>query len=299
MVSRRRAALLAMLIATLFWGGTFPVSKYLTGQMEPLLIAGLRLMIAGPILLLFLPRDQRRKLLRFSAMGRLLPLTITGILANQVCFMVGIQRTTPGHAAVIMAMIPIFVSLLARVFLRERLSVRAWLGVLIAAAGAVGVVLSAPGAERSATLLGDIFVLTGTLAFSVYIVLGRRLVREYGPRSATAGAFLGAVPFAPLLILLGLPHQDWSRVDPGGLAALAYVILFATLLTYSLFFWSLEHLSAVEAAVFANVQPVFATVLSALLGMDVLGPLFLAFAGAALLGVVLVQTSDSGKSPPD
>jgi drug/metabolite transporter (DMT)-like permease len=288
----RRSALLAILVAAFLWGVNWPVMKFATARIDPFFIAGIRMFFGAAAFYFLLPRERRAGLFREGGLRPLLVLSVTGIVINQAFVLTGLERTTPGHAALLMALIPIQVALLALRWLRERMSPAGWLGILLGAVGAAGVVSSSPPAIRADTLLGDGLVLVATLAFAVYTVLGRDLVRRMGARRVLAGAYLGSLPAAAVLLGLGYVRQSASTVDVGweGMAALAYVLVVNTVACYLLYFWALHSLRAAEVAICSNLQPVLGTALSAAVGMDVLGPLFSVSALVVLAGVWLVQS---------
>ena len=293
----RRAALLAMGVATLVWGVNFPVMKFVVTRIDPFFVAGLRIPFGAAVFVLLIPRHERRGLLRGGSLGKLLLLSLTGIVVNQVFVLTGLERTTVGHSAVLMALIPIFVALFALWWLRERLSVAGWTGILFGAAGAAGVVASSAHSGGQATLLGDALTLVATLAFAIYTVLGRDLVRATGARRVLAGAYLGALPVGFVLLGVGFGRQAARGVEVGldGVAALLYVLFFNTVVCYLLYFWALRTLRAAEVAVFSNFQPVLGTALSFAFGMETIGPLFLASGAVVLVGVWIVQARGSAE----
>lgn len=285
----RRRAYLAISVATFLWGIHFPIAKHATAQFDPIFIAGVRMVAAAFILFFTLPAESRRLLLRPAMLRQLLPLSLTGIVINQILFAIGLSRTTPAHSAALITTIPIFVAILARIFLGERLLPLGWLGILLGAIGASGVIFSGSPSARQATLIGDLTTLGATIAFACYYVLGRRLLLRNGAHLVTAGAFVGAIPVGLVCLGIGLQRQDWTRVDSGGVAAISYMAVLTTVVTYLLFFWALQYLRSAQVAAFANAQPVLAATLSVFVGMESLAPLFLLFGSLALVGVFLVQ----------
>lgn len=283
-----------MLFVTLFWGINFPAGKHATQHIDPYLITGTRILVAAAVFPLLLDRERRASLFRLETMRRLLPLGLLGVAINQILFLAGLQKTTPGHSAVLITMIPIFVALLARLFLKETLTTAAWMGILLAAGGASGVVLSGTAAQRDATLLGDALTLASTLAFASYTVLGRRRTRDFTALEIGSGAFLGAAPFAVGMLVFGVARQEWTGIPAAAWGSVAYMVFFSTIFCYSLHLWALTRLKAAEVAVFTNAQPLIGTGLSALFGMESPGPLFLASASLAIAGVLLVQIRRTG-----
>ncbi|MHC4606446.1 MAG: DMT family transporter, partial [Planctomycetota bacterium] len=157
--------LLAIAVGTVLWGINFPVAKYALEALDPFFVAGFRFAVAGLVFFFLIPRRRRPELFRRGMVGTIALLSLTGVVLGQLFFINGMERTTPGHSAVLMAMIPIFVAVFARLFLGERLKVLAWTGILLGGAGAAGVILSKPPGEGEATLVGDLMILGTTVSF--------------------------------------------------------------------------------------------------------------------------------------
>lgn len=277
-------ALLAIGIVTLLWAGNFTAAKIGTAEMSPLLISSIRVFVAGAVFFAFL-RDRR---ISKADLLALVPLAITGIVINQTAFAMGIERTSPSHSAVIHALIPVFVAILAVVLIRERLGPIGIAGLVLAVAGALVVVL--PGADwRTGTTRGDLLTLAGTISFAVYTVLGRRVVGRIGTYKAVTWAFVLAIPFLIPNFAIGFAGQDWARVTWRGWAALGYMIVAATLVCYTLHLFALSRLKAGQVAIFTDLQPALGTGIAVIAGLDRVTPTLVVGGAIAILGVALVQ----------
>lgn len=280
-------AYVAISIVTVLWATNFTVAKFATREFDPFFIASFRVFVTSAIFYACLPRDQRKfDLADFKA---IVPLSLTGILGNHVFFASGIKYTTPSHSAVIHALLPVFVGVVAFFILRERLGPAAFLGMALAVAGALIVVLRSSTAELRGTLFGDTLTAAGILAFSFYIVLGRRLVSRMGSFRAVTFAFVFALPFMVPILVAGLMRQDWALVTWRGMAALGYMLVFANIIAYILHLFALTRLTAGQVAAFVDLQPAIGITVAVAFNMDVLTPHLLIGAAVALAGVVLVQ----------
>ncbi len=280
-------ALLAMAVVTLLWAVNFTAGRIATRELDPLLVAALRVLVSAGVLYGALPRADRR----LPADGRmlLLGLALTGIVVNHVCFAAGIRLTSPSHASVIHALIPVFVGVFAWALLRERLGPLAIAGMAIAVAGAVVVVAGGTRDDRRATIEGDLLIVAGVTAFSVYMVLGRRIVERMGSRRALALAFAFGTPFMLPVLVAGCLRQDWSAPTWRGWCALAYMIVAANLVCYSLHLFALTRLKAGQVAAFVDLQPALAVLVAVVAGEDDIHAVVAAGGLLALLGVALVQ----------
>ncbi|HYF01427.1 MAG TPA: DMT family transporter [Planctomycetota bacterium] len=279
-------AYLAIGLCTVFWAGNFTAGKIATRSgVDPYLIAGLRAVATAALFYALLP-DRR---LSRADVRALLPLALAGIAVNHVCFAVGIFHTTPSHSAVIHALIPVFVSVLAWLLLKERLGPAAVAGLVLAVGGALAVVLGATADERRGTLLGDVLTAMGILGFSVYTVLGRGVLQTMGGLKAIAWSFVLSIPVMLPTTAVGLVRQDWARVPWEGWVAFAYMWVFASVVCYRLHVYALARLKAGQVAAFTALQPAIGISIAVAAGQDRLSLPLVAGAVLAVIGIILVQ----------
>ena len=280
-------AYLAISIVTVLWAANFTVAKIGTQEFDPLFIASFRIFVTSAIFYSCLPKDQRK--IDKSDLKSILPLSLSGIVGNHVFFASGIKYTTPSHSAIIHALLPVFVGIVAFFILKERMGLMALAGMALAVVGALIVVMRSSSAEFKGTLLGDGLTACGIAAFSFYIVLGRRLVARMGSFRAVTFAFVFAIPFMIPVLAVGLARQDWHLVTWKGIAALAYMLVFANIIAYILHIFALTRLTAGQVAAFVDLQPAIGIGIAVLFHVDVVTPHLLVGAAVALAGVVLVQ----------
>lgn len=283
-------AYLAISIVTLFWAANFTVGKIATDEFDPLFLAPVRVLVTAAFFFILLP-PQERKITR-ADFRAYFPMALTGIAVNHVCFAVGIDRTTPSHSAILHVLIPVFVAIMAWAIVKEKLRPLGFLGMALAVAGALVVVL--PGArevkgEFQGDLVGDLVTLVGVLAFSFYVAWGRRVVRAKGGLRTLAMAFVFAAPLVAPVLVYGASVQDWSRVTWKGWTAMAYMWVCGNLIAYRLHMFALSRLTAGQVAAFIDIQPAIAITLAVLAGRDETSWPLMAGAVLAIAGVALVQ----------
>ena len=292
----RGLGLAAACVITLLWSGNFVAGKFATGTngapgLDPMLIASIRIFSASAFFPLLLGRTGRPVLKRPGVWKEILPLGLAGIFANQFFFAAGIKLTTPSHSALVHALIPVFVLVIGWIFLRERTRAVKIVGVLLAIAGASYVALKMPAEERDRTLIGDALTFAGALSFAAYIVIGRRVLQRMGSLPAVTAAFLVSVPFSIPLFAFAAFRQDWSAVPASAWLALAYMIVAATFVCYTLHMYALSKIGPLKIAVFTNLQPFLGTLIAQYFGEDRLTPMFAVCAAVVLAGVAMVQFS--------
>lgn len=213
-----------------------------------------------------------------------------GIAINQVLFAEGMARTTPGRSAVINAAIPLLTLFFAVAARQERLMPRKLLAIFVALSGVVVLL-------KVDTLTGDLLTLGNATCFSAFLVLMRRIGRDVEPLAATSLCFLFGGAWIALWSASSLDGPSWQAlwgptVWPWALHAIAG----ATVLTYLLNNWALRHTASSQVALYIYVQPVVATGLSMLLGLE--SPSLRFWAGAALVftGIVIEVSGRSSSS---
>ncbi len=288
--ARGEGAPLAVLsFVTVVWAVNFPVAKFAVGQIPPIPLTLVRVAIATIAYAAFLAGGKWRKLLTREALLAVLPLAALGIVANQLLFIAGLERTTPARSAIVVALIPACVALLAHRFLGERLNRAKWVGIAIAF---VGVAIVEVPALREATsaryLLGDGITLLAVFAFSSYTVLAKRALPRLGPLVAMAGCYIVASVLLLPLVPTALSH-DWASVSLRGWAALGYMAVAATVFAYLGHCWALSRIESGRVAVFTCLQPVLAGLISWGFLHEPLPAPLLAGGAVVLAGVALVQ----------
>ena len=274
-MSKRPQLLPAWLgLMVLLWSFNFIVGKLVVREFPPLLASGLRIAAAGALMVPIAALSGRQSLrIERSHRAPLALLGVAGIALNQVLFLVGLNRTSVAHAALIFGLSPILVLVAAAAAGEERLSGRRLAGMLVALAG-VAVLHAGSDAASGATLSGDLLVLAGAAAFADFTVRSKPFTARYGAITMnTVGYLSGAVALAPLLVWEARRFA-FGQVSAPAWAALAYMAIFPSVVCYLIFYHALRHLAASRIAALAYLQPVLATLMgAALLGERVSGAL--------------------------
>lgn len=249
----------------LLWAGSSLAAKIALQTIPPMTLAFARFALAA-LLMYGVARVRgvdlrvaRRDWGMFWAMG-ILGLALTYLLAYQ-----GIQRTTASDSALIHATEPVFLSVLAYFFLRERMFAVKVLGII---AGLLGTYLIVANGWRLPTftgaVIGDLLITLGLTFEAGSSIVGKNLVMRYPPASVMTYQMLsGAIALAPFAM--------WELAQPGyaphptaaALWSLLYLVVPCTVFAYTVWFTILETRGAGEMSVFLFIQPVFGTFLGA------------------------------------
>lgn len=277
----------------LIWAANFSIAKFALRDFAPLAFNGLRFVLASAFIYGFvrtagrgLPRFRRHEWMQMIGLG------ILGHVVYQVFFIYGLDWTLAGNASLMLAMSPVFITLLSVTARHEVVSRVASVGIV---ASFVGVAFVVVGGTRAVsfgadTVRGDLMVLAAAASWAAYTVGSSPLVRRYGSLPITAvSMWIGGLG----LVLLSIPSfvaQDWGAVRPAAWAAVAFSGIFAIGVAYSLWYYSVRHLGATRTGVYSNLIPVVAVLIAWLsLGeqptwMQVLGTLLIV--GGAVLARV-------------
>jgi drug/metabolite transporter (DMT)-like permease len=279
-----------MLLHSVLSAGTFLAAKRALAELSPFEIALLRFSLAGAFHAALQRwsgvRIARRDLLALAGLG------VLAIPVNQGLFLYGMSLTTPGHGALLYALAPVFVFLIARWRLGERATALKLGGVALAFAGVV-VVLAGRGAVgldvAGRGLAGDVLILVAVVAWSVFAVAAKPYAERYGVLASTGVAIAaGSAAYLPL----GLALSDLSafgRASPGAWSSVLYLALLQSVAAYLLYAWALRRSEASRVAIWSNTQPVLAAALAWALHGERVTATFALGGAMVIAGVVLTE----------
>ena len=283
---RRPAVWVALAALYLIWGSTYLGIEVAMRTMPPLLMLSLRFLVAGAVLWLLVGRGQRPTLRHWRAavvIGAALLLFGNGGVA------IAQETIDTGTVALIVGSVPLWLALLDRVFLGQRLAPAAVAGLVV---GFGGVAFLAGGAGGG-SLGGAAVVLVGSLAWAGGSLYARRAP---APDRPLAGAALQMLAGGVLLGLAGLARGEAGQVEPAAvsgesLIALVYLIAIGSLVGFSAYVWLLRNAPTSLVGTYAYVNPVVAVALGTLVLGEALGARVLLGGGAILAAVVLIVSA--------
>ncbi|WP_019585024.1 drug/metabolite exporter YedA [Deinococcus apachensis] len=273
------AVLLSLALVYVVWGSTYFGIKVAIGSLPPLGMLAVRFLLAGTLLYAFLrwrgaPAPTAREWRSSAAVGLLLLGGGTGLVT------LAERDASSSVAAMVLAVSPLFAALFARLW-GERTGGREWLGIGV---GLVGIALLNIG-ELHATPLAALLLILAPLCWTFGSQWSRHLPLPGGLMGSAAEMLAGGLIL--LLLSLGL-GEHWSTPTAASLWALAYLVLFGSLVAYSAYMYLVAHTRPALATSYAYVNPVVAMLLGVGLGGEHLTGLGWAALGVILTGVVLV-----------
>jgi drug/metabolite transporter (DMT)-like permease len=180
-----------------------------------------------------------------------------GVAINQLFFFHGLNLSSSINSGIIMTVNPILVVILSYFLIKERITVRKTSGIIIGAAGAILLTLTA-GTGTGDSLLGDTFLFINAASYAVYLVIAKPLMKSYSPLTVITWVFT----FGLIYVLLFPPTvsdlllADFSLIPNDAWIKIAYVIVGVTFLTYLLTMYGLKYLSPSVSSAYIYLQPV-------------------------------------------
>ncbi|MFI5263439.1 MAG: DMT family transporter [Candidatus Kapaibacterium sp.] len=272
---------------------THIVGKDAVETLSPSLVLTFRALIASVALVSFVAiREKRFNLFEGIARKDMLRLVLLGFLnipINQFLYLEGLKYTTPANSALLYAMTPAIVFLLAIRVHWEKLNWKKTSGIAIAFTG-VAIIMFEHGATfDSANTKGNILIFVAVIAWSLFTLLGKPLVPKYGALRVTAIHMLfGTLIYLPIG-LSNFEMKEVSRITGNLWLEIVYLGLLASCVNYALWYYALGKLETSKVAIFQNLQPVLTTIIALILGKVFLTPELFGGGALALLGVLLVE----------
>lgn len=251
----------ASLISVVFiWGANFPILKAALTVMHPFVLNIFRFSISVALLggIYLWRRGDRSFWAPMRSHGwSIVGLGLAGYFVYQVLFIVSVNNTTAGSAALIMAGAPLWTALIGRLSGLEVLRGLAWVGLFISLAGTALVILD--GATNTAltesSLFGNTMMLIGAVVWGGFTTYNKAIVHDVSPLGVT---FFGLLVALPLLVGLGIPYWStvqWTEVDAWVWWAILYSGALSTGIAFLIWNNAVKTVGPSNTAVYNNLVP--------------------------------------------
>ncbi len=275
--------------------------RFAQREASSLVIAAYRLTLAT---LLILPVAVGRYGHEWKRIGRsdLLWMLLSGVFLalHFVTWITSLEYTTVASSVVLVSLSPVFVAIAAPLFLRETISLRTALGILLALVGSgmVGLSDACTGSPLrcdlggSRSLIGNLLALAGAVMVAGYFMIGRRVRGRFSLPVYIALVY-GTAAVVCLLIVAA------ARLPLLGYAPMTYVwmslvAIFPQLIGHSSFNWALRYLPTAVVTVTTLGEPIGSTVLAYLILGEIPGWIKLLGGGLILTGIAIVSREGAG-----
>jgi drug/metabolite transporter (DMT)-like permease len=296
-MSKTLLAHLALLGAQLIYGANYTIAKEVMPDfIEPFGFIVLRCLGAASLFWitgLFIKEKVEPKDLPKLALCALF-----GIAINQLMFFKGLNYTNPINAAVIMTSTPILVLIMAAVLIKERITLKKAVGIVIGLAGTLLILLAGKNLSfNSGTFLGDIMVWVNASSYGIYLVIVSPFMKKYHPLTVIKWIFLfGLIQVLPFG-WTEFTRIEWMNFPPHIIWAVVFVVVCLSFFAYLFNTVALKYVSPAVVSTYIYLQPVLASIFAISLGKDDLGWIKITSAALICTGVYLVSSKSKAENP--
>ena len=285
----------ALLFTISVWGLNFPVVKAVLQIMHPHVLNAFRFVVSAIVLGGFYVHHRRRLGLPLWQPLRENPvaigsLGILGFVFYQLCFIIGLDYTTAGNAALIMASSPLWTAVVGRAFGTEHLQGASWFALFIVLVGTCVVVVGgSSGIDLgSDTFIGNLIMIAAAVFWGAYTAFSKPVLNYL---SATGLTFLSLLFALPFLFGIAIPYYgetNWDDVRLIHWAAIFFSGGLSTGLAITIWNSAISTVGASNTAVYGNLVPLVAVGFSyVLLGENIYAAQIAG--GALVIGGVFVM----------
>lgn len=256
------------LTGAILWGLSGTNSEYLMKEyaLTPEWVSSVRMIVSGILLLIYVAAADRRAFFgiwkKRTDRVMLLLFSIFGLIANQVAYLYAIAHTNAGTATVLQYISPVIILVAVCLLKRKYPTQRELVGIVLTMFGIFVITTHGNPANLVISPEGLFWGITAAFTLCLYNLLPIGIIHRWGTLPVMGYAMLigglaeGAVFW---------PWREIPAFDAIGWAALAFVVLVGSLLSYTLYLKGVQLIGPVRAGMMASVEPVSATVFTVLI----------------------------------
>ncbi|HSB91725.1 MAG TPA: DMT family transporter, partial [Flavitalea sp.] len=248
----------------IFFGINFSVVQYIThGKIHPFGLNVIRVGVSVLLLWVIWLFVVQKAGIHRRDIGRFILCAITGVVINQSLFIKGLSMTLSIHAALLILVTPIFITIVAAWVGTEAMTVWKTVGLLAGISGAAILALDKQHAGTAQdVLLGDIFIIINAISYAIYFALVKPLMSNYNPVHVIRWIF--TIGFVMMLPIGWSEFREisWSGFSAIDYTALAFIVLGATFFAYLFNLYGINHLGSGITGTYIYTQPFFASLIA-------------------------------------
>jgi drug/metabolite transporter (DMT)-like permease len=279
-----------MILCSIFWAGAFIAGKMAVMEIPPFTLTFLRFFFASILIFCAMVKFEKKDWrLKKEDLPVVFFLGIVGMVGYHILFFTALKYTSAINTSMIAATNPLMTSILASLFLEEKLNSKRIGAIAVALIGVILIITKGNLMilQNLTFNSGDIIMLLAVFCWAIYSIVSRRVMPKYSPLILTTYSFIictiFTLPFAmmekPLLYLPHVTLKSW--------AAVFYMAVFPSFIGYLVQQVSIRELGVSKTAIFINLVPFFSVILAAVILKEKI-TLLTVFSGALIiLGVSL------------
>lgn len=266
-ISKETRGAIITLTAGILWGFSGCCGQYIFDNFhaEPQYLTAYRLAFAGAILVVYGFITDRKNMISIwkdkTPIPRLLLFAVFGIMFNSLSYLTAISYSNSGTATILQYLGPLLV-MIATCFTSRRLPYRKEvIAIIMALLGTFFLATHGDIHTMVITPLGLMWGLLAAFFLATYTMIPVKIIATYGSTAVTGfGMFIGG-------IILWISTGSWNAPmvhDPACIAAFFAMVVFGTVLTFTIYLVGVHYCGVVKASMLATIEPVSATVIMVL-----------------------------------
>lgn len=271
-MTEKKTGHLAMLTASVIFALNVPITKSLIPEwVAPPAMTTLRIVFATVMfwLVSFFQKKEKVALKDFPVIffG-----SFFGMAFNQMMFIIGLSKTSPIDSSIIATLSPVMVMLISAAVLREPITAKKAIGVIIGGLGAILIIVTQTHVGvKSSSWVGNLFCLISAASYAIYLVITKPVTMKYTPVTLLKWMFL----FSTFMII-PFTYQDvvsakvFAVYNESAIIRVVYVLFFATFISYFLIPVALKRIRPTTVGSYNYLQPLVASFAAIAVGQDVL-----------------------------
>ena len=286
-----------MIITVIVWAFAFPFIRIGLDELSFINLTIVRFcVVCVALFAILLLQPKRFSKLHKKDIIPIFALGFFGIMVYHFGLNYGEQYVSPGAASLIIATIPVFIVVLAFIFLNERITLKKLLGIVLSLCGVL--IISIWGTRDASIeieyMFGALAVLVAATMGALYTVAGKKLLDRYSALSLTTYAILlgslGLLPFFSKSLL-----DEVSAMSTRSWIAAIFLGICSTVVGYILWYVALKIKTASEVSVYLYAIPILSTIVSYFLFGDEITLLFILGGALVITGLVMVNLKNQQK----
>ncbi|MBT3315001.1 MAG: DMT family transporter [Anaerolineae bacterium] len=287
-MNKTTLGIISGLTATSIWGAMYVVSKAVMAVIPPFSLLTSRLLL-GILTLLIIAVVQKKLSIKKKDFWNIFWVGFIGYGISLGFQFVGTNLSTAANGSLVTSATPAFVLIFAALILREKITPKRLLALIVASLGVLAVIDPRSAQLDSSLFLGNMCLVAAALTWALYSVLIRKITRDVDVLVISLIAFLGGLPTSITASAIEISAQGLGQITPGMVAGILFIGIISTGLAMYLWNTAFALLDASLASLTFFAQPVVGTILGAIFLGEIITPLFLF--GGLLIGVGLVIAS--------
>ncbi|MEI6817440.1 MAG: DMT family transporter [Bacteroidota bacterium] len=262
-MNKKVRAHVLLFFVNVIYGINYSIAKSLMHDyIQPMGFIVLRVLGATSLFFIVHPffkneKIEKKDFLLFAACG------LFGVAANQLMFFKGLNLTGAIDASLMITTIPLLVLVVAAVLIKEMITGKKILGIILGAAGAIVLILfSKHSNDGKHAILGDLYVFLNSFSYAIYLVIAKPLMTKYHPLTVIKWTFVFGLPIVMLFGFSELTEVKWATFDTNTWLGVAFVVIGSTFVVYLFNIFALRDVSPQVVSIYIYVQPVIATLFS-------------------------------------